>query len=230
MRGDRPLWGQAYYAAKAFTPHARGSTQSVNHQGSSFFVYPACAGIDPKIGMIVSTSARLPRMRGDRPQVKRPTGARSWFTPHARGSTEDGAKFRGARHVYPACAGIDLYLAPLGMIFLGLPRMRGDRPHEWGDDGEKIPFTPHARGSTRKYSQKHGLYYVYPACAGIDLLCFSLQDALSSLPRMRGDRPLNVKDSDSRQEFTPHARGSTAVAGVHQDPCPVYPACAGIDL
>ena len=176
MRGDRPLWGQAYYAAKAFTPHARGSTQSVNHQGSSFFVYPACAGIDPKIGMIVSTSARLPRMRGDRPQVKRPTGARSWFT--ARGIDRDGAKFR-ARHVYPMRD--RPLLAPLGMIFLGLPAC-GDRPIAMMED----PVYP-ACGIDPQYSQKHGVLCL----PRMRTTFFAFPPRRLCLPRMRGDRPKN---------------------------------------
>ncbi len=49
------------------------------------------------------------------------------------------------------------------------------------------------------------------------------------LPRMRGDRPLDVVLEYANSVFTPHARGST----FHNIPRPcahcVYPACAGID-
>jgi len=70
------------------------------------------------------------------------------FTPHARGSTQLLNRYKRIEMVYPACAGIDPVRLTLSFDFHRLPRMRGDRPHEWDDDGEKIPFTPHARGST----------------------------------------------------------------------------------
>ena len=47
MRGDRPqlYYTIGYYAT--FTPHARGSTLSINPKSLKNLVYPACAGIDP---------------------------------------------------------------------------------------------------------------------------------------------------------------------------------------
>ena len=46
---------------------------------------------------------------------------------------------------------------------------------------------------------------------------------------MRGDRPYLCQVSEWRQQFTPHARGSTARAGLLHIRESVYPACAGID-
>ena len=72
--------------------------------------------------------ASLPRMRGDRPRAHSRRMGFCEFTPHARGSTEDGSLSRDGMEVYPACAGIDPpCFAPLGLL-PGLPRMRGDRP------------------------------------------------------------------------------------------------------
>ena len=70
--------------------------------------------------------------------------------------------------VYPACAGIDLNLPAVDSYTVGLPRMRGDRP--WGVDviTKEDEFTPHARGSTVLLRVFLDLYWVYPACAGID--------------------------------------------------------------
>ena len=50
---------------------------------------------------------------------------------------------------------------------------------------------------------------VYPACAGIDLCDIIKVEEMSSLPRMRGDRPWTVDVITKEREFTPHARGST---------------------
>ena len=92
--------------------------------------------------------------------------------------------------VYPACAGIDLYIIKKGAHCMGLPRMRGDRPERDANYTRHLWFTPHARGSTR--SKRHILARkgVYPACAGIDRRIKSRLGCFARLPRMRGDRPL----------------------------------------
>ena len=68
MRGDRPTLAVASIATLAFTPHARGSPCEEWRLSLTTGVYPACAGIDPVLYDIHAPYARLPRMRGDRPQ------------------------------------------------------------------------------------------------------------------------------------------------------------------
>ena len=51
----------------------------------------------------------------------------------------------------------------------------------------------------------------------------------SCLPRMRGDRPTLATRNQFLAMFTPHARGSTLIAGPQGEKKKVYPACAGID-
>ena len=70
---------------------------------------------------------------------------------------------------------------------------------------------------------------VYPACAGIDLHLSTNREFLSSLPRMRGDRPRQRQEGRRRAWFTPHARGSTVNLCLVCLGNLVYPACAGID-
>ena len=70
--------------------------------------------------------------------------------------------------------------------------MRGDRPERPIFFAFARMFTPHARGSTRTRTTKKQKARVYPACAGIDHLLLPLIDAIYSLPRMRGDRPLHA--------------------------------------
>ena len=47
---------------------------------------------------------------------------------------------------------------------------------------------------------------------------------------MRGDRPPWTRSAPHRDQFTPHARGSTPVKNSRRKEGSVYPACAGIDL
>ncbi len=93
-----------------------------------------------------------------------------------------------------------------------------------------MQFTPHARGSTLFGPAVGRLDQVYPACAGIDLICYGGSSFKNSLPRMRGDRPVLASDSSQCSRFTPHARGSTQETAVVPCLAVVYPACAGIDL
>ena len=70
--------------------------------------------------------------------------------------------------------------------------MRGDRPLFFVKLGSWAGFTPHARGSTVEQVEAFHNYMVYPACAGIDLYGDVLVWKQASLPRMRGDRPLDI--------------------------------------
>ncbi len=152
-------------------------------------------------------------MRGDRPCCWELGYYTNLFTPHARGSTWSFlGKDMGAT-VYPACAGIDLLKEKIKEIFDCLPRMRGDRP-VFRKRSQRMPeFTPHARGSTSNRGIAVSTSAVYPACAGIDPILRVAPIHTSSLPRMRGDRPIVKGLGLSGVTFTPHARGSTRTAG-----------------
>ncbi len=220
-----------------FTPHARGSTVGEDYTDRLITVYPACAGID------LRGSEHSPHRMG--------------FTPHARGSTLFPSKQSFQKVVYPACAGIDQPYLGYKPRSHRLPRMRGDRPRQARRGCVRQLFTPHARGSTITEQDKTSTVSVYPACAGIDLLSFTILLPPLRLPRMRGDRPLPHHSGDTPSRFTPHARGSTGgkrmdlttLAGLPRmrggftphargsTHCrlpgrriaAVYPACAGID-
>ena len=151
------------------------------------------------------------------------------FTPHARGSTLILSSTVGLEHVYPACAGIDLWKKTKRSMTRCLPRMRGDRPKGARGGVPGCRFTPHARGSTPRDTTYYPPSRVYPACAGIDPHLLIPATSLYSLPRMRGDRPRSALAAKRNLAFTPHARGSTSSRhSIRVHPL-VYPACAGID-
>jgi len=108
--------------------------------------------------------------------------------------------------------------------------MRGDRPPIFFCFLCTFLFTPHARGSTlvRRLQYEHDR--VYPACAGIDPSQGRSRWSNRRLPRMRGDRPALMLLGLGPGQFTPHARGSTAIRTYYETLITVYPACAGIDL
>ena len=108
-------------------------------------------------------------MRGDRPIFFLYILFQIVFTPHARGSTPAKGNLTNQKQVYPACAGIDLFVMAFPPFYSRLPRMRGDRPTKRARDLKGRGFTPHARGSTPDHQK---------AVSGA-----------GGLPRMRGDRP-----------------------------------------
>ncbi len=129
-------------------------------------------------------------MRGDRPVNKQMLELLKEFTPHARGSTAGASRRLSIPYVYPACAGIDPTAARVAGLGTGLPRMRGDRPHDPDAWYWAVSFTPHARGSTRIPLASRERVRVYPACAGIDRKLTKPVWSSVRLPRMRGDRPI----------------------------------------
>ena len=168
MRGDRPSASFSSVFIEWFTPHARGSTVIADLCTIVPTVYPACAGIDHDDDRESGCRYRLPRMRGDRPCFILVHHSRTWFTPHARGSTPRESFHHEPAPVYPACAGIDPPARRYHLGSLCLPRMRGDRPYMYPSSVKRITFTPHARGSTVKPDLRELPGPVYPACAGID--------------------------------------------------------------
>ena len=119
---------------------------------------------------------RLPRIRGDRPQVLEAKQVLEAATPHTRGSTAQcthkGVKLWG----YPAYAGIDLHAPARGATGGGLPRIRGDRPVVVGLLEFAVLATPHTRGSTPAPARACALHRGYPAYAGIDPTRCWIQD------------------------------------------------------
>ena len=209
IRGDRPLHGRGRGSYRRATPHTRGSTYVMSPRMKPYGGYPAYAGIDHLFCLPSRVLARLPRIRGDRPNSDGAGFMYAAATPHTRGSTLSSTPLAMTAGGYPAYAGIDPHAAIIPIGITGLPRIRGDRPH---DDGLVVlgcAATPHTRGSTRIILASLKGMLGYPAYAGIDLRYVATNEALWGLPRIRGDRPSVLPSQPGPGEATPHTRGST---------------------
>jgi len=229
MRGDRPAFLPRQSRLYMATPHARGSTPRTRLCLCGYTGYPACAGIDLTYASPHLQTARLPRMRGDRPSRPSSPRPRHTATPHARGSTRDVTPLSRPCHGYPACAGIDPRRRQREQQEEWLPRMRGDRPISLAVASAFSAATPHARGSTWFVVRVVGFGRGYPACAGIDPGSCPRCPMRRRLPRMRGDRPSSPPITPLVTLATPHARGSTCRHWLRTWLFTGYPACAGID-
>src|SRR5690606_767151 len=109
------------------------------------------------------------------------------------------------------------------------PRIRGDRPAASFRGAVAALFPPHTRGSTGGSRTWLAAYTVSPAYAGIDPIRTGFLPCGCGFPRIRGDRPFDVRTMSRALAFPPHTRGSTCGHKVEGYPDTVSPAYAGID-
>ena len=107
----------------------------------------------------------------------------------------------------PPYAGINPKGTKEDALAYNLPRMRGGQPHSQKLGAHAHKFTPHARGLTQGDGDGGVLFCIYPACAGITLLCPKRRKIANNLPRVRGDQSREGAAFEQVFQFTPHARG-----------------------
>ena len=192
-------------------------------------VSPAPAGIDLCLAAILAGTARLPRTRGDRPNIIVAGGTGSGSPPHPRGSTSAAIGSMPGPYVSPAPAGIDPWVCGSWTCPRCLPRTRGDRPRHAAIFYHKKTSPPHPRGSTSFMLAVLRHIAVSPAPAGIDRKQPGTPQRAERLPRTRGDRPINRAVTFMREMSPPHPRGSTSIKQQASRAVDVSPAPAGID-
>ncbi len=228
-RGDRPdrlAWSARVRLAP---PHPRGSTPSRGRNGIIARGSPAPAGIDPDFHFGRPPAARLPRTRGDRPDIRAALPISAVAPPHPRGSTPAASHLGLPRRGSPAPAGIDPDAAVKARFQVWLPRTRGDRPNGSYVSIVGVSAPPHPRGSTPMSGSVNPLVQGSPAPAGIDPSDAHGHAVSLGLPRTRGDRPDPRYRPAPAPGAPPHPRGSTldlSAASCHRAGSP---APAGID-
>ena len=91
MRGDQPVSATTPWPKSSRSPHARGSTGSIDRLSDRHRPFPACAGINRSLPRSGSPSETVPRMRGDQPPMGAITTRDRLRSPQARGSTAAGS-------------------------------------------------------------------------------------------------------------------------------------------
>ena len=110
-----------------------------------------------------------------------------------------------------------------------LPRTRGDGPLR-GQIGDQRRYSPpHARGWTRRSRARLSVQRLSPARAGMDPRGQLVMAYFRTLPRTRGDGPIDVPCTCGLIASPPHARGWTHPRPPgHRGEC-LSPARAGMD-
>ncbi len=127
-RGDRPYDLGGASAVRQASPRTRGSTHPRRPRHQRLQGFPAHAGIDPVPTSTPPAMSRLPRARGDRPELDRRWQLGWGASPRTRGSTRTSWTLACLMLGFPAHAGIDLPRPRAPGPHEGLPRARGDRP------------------------------------------------------------------------------------------------------
>ena len=229
VRGDRPSLGVYLHPLGSASPRPRGSTPPVRRRRAQDRGFPASAGIDPLWRRPDLDPGRLPRVRGDRPELQTNADIPGLASPRPRGSTPRVGDGGALRIGFPASAGIDPWRWAGCWAPAWLPRVRGDRPFAVRSRAISSAASPRPRGSTPTLPLWRHAATGFPASAGIDPRVAARRQRVHGLPRVRGDRPSAPARRLLLGAASPRPRGSTRES---ESGCRLrdgFPASAGID-
>ncbi len=169
------------------SPHARGLSALIFNFRPNAAVFPACAGVVPRLCGVDLSRQCLPRMRGGCPVPSAVPDRPVESSPHARGLSV-------LRRIKDRCR-------------TGLPRMRGGCPYEKWVEDDRITSSPHARGLSGEEPVERVPRLVFPACAGVVPCPGPCCPTSVRLPRMRGGCPSGTAVTNINVASSPHARG-----------------------
>ena len=110
-----------------------------------------------------------------------------------------------------------------------VPRPRGDQPSLKSAGATSKKRSPPTRGSTGHFCMQFGWQRAFPAHAGINRDRRHVFLCEMSVPRPRGDQPINKACVDGVLSRSPPTRGSTALHHAGDRRRSAFPAHAGIN-
>ena len=185
--GDVPSGSSLQSGAVKFSPRMRGCSQLHRPIPRSHHVFPAYAGMFPRLSFKPIWVGSFPRIRGDVPTRGFTEAARAAFSPHTRGCSEEDLEQAQCHLVFPAYARMFPTWATTTGTWKGFPRIRGDVPLQLPGQGAVLPFSPHTRGYSCECSTSGAGGAVFPACAGMFLVATAVTTLRQCFPRVRGD-------------------------------------------
>ena len=213
-RGDGPRPSDDDSRDRPASPHTRGWTLDELYLAGLGGGFPAHAGMDPPSSFRVSFGMRLPRTRGDGPQVVPDRSPHRTASPHTRGWTRRQPRGNQPQQGFPAHAGMDPRRSADTSSATRLPRTRGDGPLAEYAVRQADAASPHTRGWTRRAPASGTSVRGFPAHAGMDPTPCGCATDWRWLPRTRGDGPTRCPGRTCRRSASPHTRGWTQPTGV----------------
>ena len=170
IRGDVPAAGYGGAVRYMFSPHTRGCSWLMESPKAAQLVFPAYAGMFHRAHARRGKTRRFPRIRGDVPGGEIKPNGGTKFSPHTRGCSVISTIGVSSVSVFPAYAGMFLWVKIHSSSGFCFPRIRGDVPKECMPRFEKIWFSPHTRGCSAKINSGAKTEKVFPAYAGMFLV------------------------------------------------------------
>ncbi len=228
-RGDGPGSSVAPLIIVAAPPLTRGWTHVGLAVVADLVGSPAHAGMDPRDRQRPNQAEWLPRSRGDGPRQGRARLRASRAPPLTRGWTVRGGMLALQAAGSPAHAGMDLPPTWRHGKRVGLPRSRGDGPHDRSSSACRAKAPPLTRGWTRLARVQSADVWGSPAHAGMDPDAAVVISAWFGLPRSRGDGPICLIPRRKRRRAPPLTRGWTPPIRAIRRTVRGSPAHAGMD-
>ena len=135
------------------------------------------------------------------------------FAPHTRGWSLRTIWQRPQVDLCPAHVGMVPPWRGRDSYARFLPRTRGDGPDGYSAEGFQQTFAPHTRGWSLMVSGVDHSLELCPAHAGMVPLTVASGNAISTLPRTRGDGPKVETRKEGKVGFAPHTRGWSGTSG-----------------
>ena len=167
--GDVPDYRRDRAVAITFSPRMRGCSLDSTREQLDQLVFPAYAGMFPRLSFKPIWVGSFPRIRGDVPTRGFTEAARAAFSPHTRGCSEEDLEQAQCHLVFPAYARMFPTWATTTGTWKGFPRIRGDVSMFERHGLELAVFSPHTRGCSSAAPRPRRRTTVFPAYAGIFL-------------------------------------------------------------
>ena len=246
-RGGHPTPQSSRARSRRSSPHARGSSLGGECPRRVRGVVPARAGVIPTRRVPGACPGCRPRTRGGHPGVHNRAIVPPPSSPHARGSSAGGVGVKKSilvvparagviphrahsvhrRRVVPARAGVIRRPHRCGRGRVGRPRTRGGHPWDSTTTESRAKSSPHARGSSVVRVVRAQQDRVVPARAGVILGRGLGRTRIRGRPRTRGGHPADAAVVVVQHVSSPHARGSSPLAGQDRAPLTGRPRTRG---
>ena len=206
-RGGDPGGYYGGYYWRQFFPHTRGWSWENGIPVAMVNVFPAHAGVIPHAESVRDILNSFSRTRGGDPIIYRARVCLHMFFPHTRGWSRLDAAGTSFLPVFPAHAGVILYLYQWPPTHKRFSRTRGGDPDTTRASLSAPRFFPHTRGWSRNPSLDMGTVLVFPAHAGVIPVLSANRSDSSGFSRTRGGDPGRISMFSAGHEVFPAHAG-----------------------
>ena len=165
--GDVPCAKPQPMHKTKFSPRMRGCSGWQRIDATTQLVFPAYAGMFLAKFTTRNNRFSFPRVCGDVPPRRGCCFGQCPFSPRMRGCSSKSNTLIFAKRVFPAYAGMFLFLADAVETFARFPRVCGDVPVGSEIINSAFGFSPRMRGCSAQPKALGPLGHVFPAYAGM---------------------------------------------------------------